>query len=46
MKSKIDITEFRNRLKENTKVGSPKLKVEWGIFSFFFSDNSKYFYGK
>ena len=46
MKSKIDITEFRNRLKENTKIGSPKLKVEWGILSFFFSDNSKYFYGR
>ena len=30
MKSKIDITEFRNRLKENTKIGSPKLKIEWG----------------
>ncbi|WP_298392441.1 hypothetical protein [Flavobacterium sp.] len=46
MKSKIDITEFRNRLKENTKIGSPKLKIEWGILSIFFADNSKCFYGK
>jgi hypothetical protein len=46
MKSEIDITEFRNRLKDNTKIGSPKLKIEWGILSFFFADNSKYFYGK
>jgi hypothetical protein len=46
MKSKIDITEFRNRLKENTKIGSPKLKIEWGVLSIFFADNSKCFYGK
>jgi hypothetical protein len=44
MKSKIDITEFRNRLKENTKIGSPKLKIPVGFFSIF-SDNSKCFYG-
>jgi hypothetical protein len=44
MKSKIDITEFRNRLKENTKIGSPKLKIPLGFFSIF-TDNSKYFYG-
>ncbi|MDD2674878.1 MAG: hypothetical protein PHF81_08350 [Flavobacterium sp.] len=46
MTTKIDITEFRNRLKDNTKIGSPKLKIEWGILSIFFADNSKYFYGK
>ena len=46
MKTKIDITEFRNRLKENTKIGTPKLKIEWGILSVFFADNSKCFYGK
>jgi hypothetical protein len=46
MNTKIDITEFRNRLKENTKIGSPKLKIEWGILSIFFADNSKCFYGK
>ena len=45
MKTKIDITEFRNRLKENTKIGSPKLKIEWGILSIF-ANNSKCFYGK
>ena len=44
MKSKLDITEFRNRLKENTKIGSPKLKIQLGFFSIF-TDNSKYFYG-
>jgi hypothetical protein len=44
MKSKIDITEFRNRLKDNTKIGSPKLKIQWGILSIF-ADNSKCFYG-
>jgi hypothetical protein len=44
MKSKIDITEFRNRLKENTKIGSPKHKIPLGFFSIF-TENSKYFYG-
>jgi hypothetical protein len=44
MKSKIDITEFRNRLKGNTKIGSPKLKIPMGFFSIF-TDNSKCFYG-
>jgi hypothetical protein len=44
MKSKIDITEFRNRLKENTKIGSPKHKIPLGFFSLFI-ENSKYFYG-
>lgn len=44
MKSKIDIAEFRNRLKDNTKIGSPKLKIPLGFFSIF-TDNSKSFYG-
>lgn len=44
MKSRIDITEFRNRLNENTKIGSPKLKIPLGFFSIF-TENSKYFYG-
>ena len=44
MKSKINITEFRNRLKDNTKIGSPKLKIPLGFFSIF-TDNSKCFYG-
>ena len=46
MKSKIDITEFRKRLKNNTKTGSPKLKIVWGILAIFISDSSKSFYGK
>jgi hypothetical protein len=44
MKSKIDITEFRNRLKDNMKIGSPKLKIPLGFLSIFV-DNSKTFYG-
>lgn len=44
MKSNIDITEFKNKLKVNTKIGSPKLKIPLGFFSIF-SDNSKCFYG-
>lgn len=46
MKSKLEITEFRNRLKDNTKIGSPKLKVYLGILSIFSNDNSNFFYGK
>lgn len=45
MKSKIDITEFRNRLSQNTKIGSVKLKIPLGFFAIF-TDNSKCFYGK
>ena len=45
MKSKIDITEFRNRLKDNTKIGLPNLKIPLGFFSIF-TDNSQCFYGK
>ena len=44
MKSRIDITEFRNRLKDNTKIGNPSLKITWGILSIF-NSNSKSFYG-
>lgn len=45
MKSKLNITEFRNRMKENTKVGSPKFKSSpFGVFTMF-SGNSKPFYG-
>ena len=44
MKSRIDITEFRNRLKDNTKIGNPSLKIPWGILSIF-NSNSKSFYG-
>lgn len=45
MKSKLDITEFRNRLEDNTEIGSPKLKIPLGFFSIF-TDNSKCFYGR
>lgn len=44
MTSKLNITEFRDRLKDNTKIGSPQLQVKLGIFSVFFF-NSKYFFG-
>jgi hypothetical protein len=44
MKSKLNITEFRNRLKENTKIGRAELKLSLGIFSIFFL-SSKSFYG-
>lgn len=44
MKSKLNITEFRDRLKLNTKIGTPELKVNFGLFSIFL-DHSKYFYG-
>lgn len=44
MISKIDVAEFRNRLKENTKNGSPKLKIPLGFFSIFIH-NPECFYG-
>ena len=45
MKSNLNIVEFRNRIKENTKVGSPKLKLSpFGIFTMF-GGNSKTYYG-
>ncbi|MFT5754849.1 MAG: hypothetical protein ACI9FW_000981 [Flavobacterium sp.] len=36
MKSKLDITEFRDRLKNNTKIGLPHLQITLGLFSIFF----------
>lgn len=44
MKSKIGINEFRNKLKDHTKIGTSSSKIQWGIFSIF-ADNSKCFYG-
>ncbi len=44
MKSKLNITEFRNRLKDNTKIGRPDTQISLGIFSIFFL-SSKKFYG-
>ena len=45
MKSKLDITEFRDRLKINTKIGLPNLQITLGLFFIFFY-SSKIFYGK
>ena len=44
MISKLNISEFREKLKVNTKIGMPELKATFGIFSIFFL-NSKNFYG-
>jgi len=44
MESKLSTTEFRDRLKLNTKIGTPELKFNFGILSIF-SDHSKCFYG-
>ena len=44
MKSKLNLTEFKNRLKDNTKIGMPRLKIPMGFFAVF-NDNPKYFYG-
>jgi len=45
MQSKVNVTEFRNRLKNNTKIGHPKLKLSpFAMFSMF-GDSSKTFYG-
>ncbi|WP_163400859.1 hypothetical protein [Flavobacterium fluviatile] len=44
MNSKLNIAEFRNRLKENTKIGRPDIQLSLGIFSLFYL-NSKIFYG-
>ncbi|MBB1192579.1 hypothetical protein DNC80_02715 [Flavobacterium sp. SOK18b] len=44
MISKIEIEEFRNRLKENTKIGSPKIKIPIGFLGIF-RNNKKCFYG-
>jgi hypothetical protein len=45
MKSKLNISEFRNRLEENLKIGSPKLKLSpFGFFTMF-GEISKTFYG-
>lgn len=44
MNSKLKIEEFREKLRINTKIGTPELRPVLGIFSVF-SDNSKCFYG-
>jgi hypothetical protein len=46
MKSKLTISEFRNRIKIHSKFGSPNLKSSlFGIFTMFGGDISKTFYG-
>jgi len=46
MESKLSISEFRTRLKNNTEIGSPTLKLSpFGVFFNLFSGNSKPFYG-
>lgn len=46
MKSKLTISEFRNRLKTHSKIGSPNFKSSlFGIFAMFGDDVSKTFYG-
>jgi hypothetical protein len=46
MKSKLTISEFRNRIKIHSKIGSPNLKSSlFGIFTMFGGDISKTFYG-
>jgi hypothetical protein len=45
MKSKLSIAQFRNRMKENTKIGSPKFKSSlFGVFTVF-DGSSEAFYG-
>ena len=45
MESKLNISEFRAKLKNSTKIGHPKLKLSpFGIFSMF-GEFSKKFYG-
>jgi hypothetical protein len=45
MKSKLSIVQFRNKIKENTKIGSPKFKSSlFGVFTMF-DGSSETFYG-
>ncbi|HNP32394.1 MAG TPA: hypothetical protein PKN96_03820 [Flavobacterium sp.] len=44
MKSKLTVKEFRNKLKANTKIGSPRFKIPLGVLALFVY-NPKYFYG-
>lgn len=45
MESKLSVSEFREKLKKNTKIGSPKLKLSHFGFVSFSGGNSKIFYG-
>ena len=46
MESKLSLSQFRERLKNNTEIGSPKLKLSpFGVLFSLFSGKSKSFYG-
>ena len=45
MQSNLNVIEFKNKLKNNVKIGHPKLKFFTPI-SLFFYDSSKPFYGR
>lgn len=45
MQSKLNITEFREKLKSSTKIGHPQLKINTP-FNLFFFDSSKCFFGR
>ncbi len=45
MQSKLNITEFREKLKNSTKIGHPQIKTNTPLNLFFF-DSSKSFYGR
>ncbi|WP_456312581.1 hypothetical protein [Pseudomonas shirazensis] len=46
MQSNLSLSEFRARLKDNTEIGSPKLKLSpFGAFFTIFDWSSKAFYG-
>jgi len=45
MISKIEITEFRNRLKLNTKYGNPKIKGTPFVVFTAYNESEKKFYG-
>lgn len=45
MQSKLNINEFREKLKSSIKIGHPQLKINTP-FNLFFFDSSKSFYGR
>ena len=45
MTSKLSLSEFRNRIKENLDIGSPKLKLSHLSIFTMFGETSKPFYG-
>ena len=45
MQSKLNVTEFKEKLKNSIKIGHPQLKINTP-FNLFFFDSSKSFYGR